>query len=253
MTARQALAAVLAFLRRAEAEPTGLAGAVVALVVSALASLLLWLPLSLPSRVIDGLIPEARCTGFQPGSLPMYGCSAWVALLRVVGPVVVIAALIVLRVPLRRLVRILLGPVPVEARFLVTPVAATLLFVVAWSGMHYATANESGILPQIVFPAVVGLFTHALARYGAALQRALAGFFAARDRYGVGIRLGAAVAVPLVVSLVITYEQRVTQTALKEQIVVLIGLVAGYLALAPRSGDLAAGLEGALGELRRRP
>jgi hypothetical protein len=46
--------------------------------------------------------------------------------------------------------------------------------------------------------------------------------------------------VPTLVSLVITNQERVSNPALKEQIVVVIGLVLAYLLLVPRSVDVAA-------------
>ena len=234
---------IRAALRRAQQEPTGFLAAVVVFVVCAVVSLIAWLPLSLPGRFIAGLIPQARCVGLTPGSPPMYVCSAWVGALAVVGPLILVAVLFVLRRPLARAVARVRERIPEEGRFLAAPITATLVFVIAWAGMHYQTADQSGLVPQTVFPAVVGLFTFAVQRWGPALQRALVPIFDLRDRYPIGIRLLAAIGIPLVVSLVITFEQRVTATAMKEQVVALLALVTGYIALAPRSGAMLAGIE----------
>ncbi|MEK7215695.1 MAG: hypothetical protein AAB289_08890, partial [Chloroflexota bacterium] len=122
-------------------------------------------------------------------------------------------------------------------------ITATLFFTISWSGAHTATALQSGILPQTMFPAVVGLFTFAVVRYGPPLQRSLVSFFDVRDRYPMKLRFGVAILVPFLASLLITFESRVSQTALKEQVVVVISLVTGYLAMAPRSGDLLAAVK----------
>jgi hypothetical protein len=56
------------------------------------------------------------------------------------------------------------------------------------------------------------------------------------------LRIAAAIVVPLALSLIITAETRVSNTAFKEQLVVLVGLVSGFLALSPRSGNVLAGV-----------
>lgn len=243
---------VLAFLARANAEPTGIGGAAVVVLASAILSIVGWVPLSLPARFLDGLVPAGNCVGSDPGSAVMYVCSAKVAALKIAGPIAIIALLIVLRARVVPLVVRGAQRVPPEARPLVPPLLATAVFVVSWGDIHAATGSETGILPQTVFPAVVGLFTYAVTRWNAAMQRALGPAFDQRDRLSKGMRYAAAIGIPLVVSLIITNEQRVSQTALKEQVVVIIGLVTGYLALAPRGGDLLAGAR-ELATLRRRP
>ncbi len=250
--AASAVRRVLDVMARANAEPTGVGGAAVVLVASALLSVVGWVPLSLPARFLDGLVPAGGCVGSDPGSLFMYVCSAKVAALKIAGPLAIVALLIVLRARLVPIVIRGAQRLPAEARSLVAPLLATALFVMSWGDIHAATGSETGILPQTVFPAVVGLFTYAVTRWNEAAQRALGTLFDRRDRLSRGMRYGAAIGIPLVVSLIITNEQRVSQTALKEQIVVIVGLVTGYLALAPRGGDILAGAR-ELAASRRRP
>ena len=88
-------------------------------------------------------------------------------------------------------------------------------------------------------------------RYGPTLQQRLAGFFELRDRFPARLRFAIAFAVPILISLLITAEFRVTQTALKEQLVVLISLCCGYLALAPRDGDPLSGVKQLMSERRK--
>jgi len=238
-------------LRRIHAEPTGLAQAAAALVAGAVLSLLLWYPLGLPSEVVRNVIarPTAICrygdffaADRAAGSLGMYLCSAAVGLLTFAGPVALLVLAFVLRRRIGRLVASGARFVPAEARFLVAPLLATALFGLAWSGSHYTTAWNVGLLPQTFFPGVVGLFTFAVARWGPPLQARLARFFDLRDRFSLGLRVAAAFAVPIVLSLLLTRETRVSLTAVKEQTIVLVGLLSAFLALAPRRGDLMAGV-----------
>jgi hypothetical protein len=240
---------IRAFLGRAQAEPSGLFAAVIVLVASALASLIGWIPLAWPSQFIDGVLPTVRCTTFQPGSPPMYGCSAAVGFLAIAGSLVIVVLLFILRRPIAAAVRALTSRVPQEARFLVAPIAGTLAFTVAWAGAHHATASLSGIVPQTVFPAVVGLFLYATARWGNGIRRALGPLLDLRDRYAIGWRIVVAALIPLALSLIITAEARVSQTALKEQIVAIVALITGYVALLPRTGPPLAGIEQTLREL----
>ncbi|MBI4318814.1 MAG: zinc ribbon domain-containing protein [Chloroflexi bacterium] len=230
------------FLRSVNREPTGLAAAGVVFVVGALVSLLGWWPLGLPARTINAFVPQGNCVGVVPGSFAMYVCSMKVAALSVFGPVGLMVLLIVMRQTVTAWLKTLMPRLHTEARFLVGPVAATALFTMAWAGVHDAAPGRSGLLPQNVFPAVVGLFTFAVGRYGPAVQRALGAFFDFRDRFPRWMRFVAAMLVPLALSLIITYQQRVSQETLKEQVIVLVALATSYLALAPRAGDLLAGV-----------
>ena len=228
----------IALLRKAQAERTGLGAAGAVFVVCAALSLVGWIPLGLIPGLIGGVIPEGDCTGLSPGTPFMYVCSVKVALLTVAAPLLVMCVLFVFRKQVTAWVARLVPKLPEEARFLIAPVLATLFFVISWSGAHQATALQTGVLPQTVFPSVIGVFTYGIARFGPALQRVLSSFFDVRDRYSVRIRFAAAVLVPFLISFIITLEDRVSQTAVKEQFIVLISLATGYLAMAPRTGDL---------------
>jgi Double zinc ribbon len=232
----------MAYLRFAAREPTGVAAAATVVLVCTLVSWLGWVPLSLPARLISAFVDHGDCAALQAGSLLMYPCSAKVALLTVAGPLAVIALLLLLRGVLGAGLRRLIARLPEDARFLAAPALATVMFVMSWADVHKDTAGESGLLPQTLFPAVVGLFAFVTARYGAALQRILAPFFAFRDRFPLWQRMLVAVTAPLLIALLLTLQPRVTEQAAKEQFVVLITLGAGYLALAPRSGDILSGI-----------
>lgn len=233
-------AGVMAFLRSVH-DGNGAKAAAVVFIVCAAISLIGWYPLSLPVRLIRTLLPDVSCTGTTPGTFGMYLCSAGVGLMVIAAPVLLMVVIFLLRKPLTERVERLTQKLPKETRFLVAPALATIIFVIAWSGVHKDTASQWGMLPQIIFPAVIGLFTFAVARFGPSVQGTLGSFFDSRDRLPRWIRLLAVIAVPMLLALLITYQERVTQEALKEQFIVLVALVMVYLMMSPRVGALASG------------
>lgn len=242
---------VVSFLRSVQQEKTGAAAAGLVFVVAAIVSIVGWTPLGWPPGFIRALVPQTNCVGVPIQSAQMYLCSVKVAMLVLAGPLVVMVVMFLLRKQITAQVGRLAPRLPQEARFLVAPVLATAFFVMGWSGAHQQTAFQSGILPQNVFPAVIGLFTFAVVRFGPKVQGALVAYFDVRDRFPVWMRLGVAILVPMLISVIITNQDRVSQEAFKEQFVVLVGLATGYLAMAPRSGDLLTGMRQAMTQLRR--
>jgi hypothetical protein len=238
---------ITSILRSAHENPSGLKAVLVIFVVCALVSLVGWYPLGLPTRLIRAVIPvNITCTNIDPGSFRMYLCSAGVGLLTIAVPLLSMLVIFLIRKPLTRWIQKLIPKLPEESRFLVMPAFATAFFVIAWSGAHRLTGTQWGILPQMVFPAVIGLFTYSVAQYGPKLQMSLKPFFDTRDKFPKLLRFLIVIAVPMVISLVITAQERVSQEALKEQFVVLVALVTGFMIMAPRSGDIMAGAQKAL-------
>jgi len=182
------------------------------LIVAALAALLsaaLWVPLGEPLRYLRATLPAGAF----------------------LGSVALSVILFVLRRPLpaaaKRLAR---AP---RLGFVVPSLLATALFALSWAGSHGDRASETGLLPQLVFPAVSGLFAFAVARYGPAVQRRGARYFRARDRLGARIRFVLLIALTTTVSYQLGRMLGVSDKALTEQLLVLVGMVAGYLLLAP--------------------
>jgi len=198
---------------------------------------LLALPARLPSSLLEGVVPYG-CP-YETRTVGMYLCSAKIALVSLIGPILITILVIVFRKRLGDLVRRVSPRLPANGQFLIPPLVATLAFTLAWAGSHYDIGGERGIVTQRVFPGFIGLFTFAVAQWGASLQRHLGAFFDFRDRFPVWQRVALLMLVPVVISLAITFEDRVTRPVLKEQVVVLLSVVAGYLALAPRAGGLA--------------
>jgi hypothetical protein len=181
------------------------------------------------------------CSTVAPGSTQMFFCSAGVALLQMLPAIVVLLLLFIFRRPLMRWVQGVTAKLPPGSQFLVAPVVATCLFVIVWAGVHYTLAMQVGLLPQIIFPTVIGLFTFIIVRYGDGLRRALDPFFEGRDRVPRWLRFVGVIAIPLLLSVLITqpWRQIVTAGPQLEHFIVLVALVVAFLLLTPRLGELA--------------
>jgi hypothetical protein len=168
----------------------------------------------------------------------MYLCSAKVAALTLVGPLAVTFVVVLFRRTIAKGVEKLSAKIPPSFRSVLGPGVATGCFTMSWSAMHSQTAGATGIVSQRMFPALIGLFTFAMSQFGPHLQRMMPGFFAFREKLPRILRFILAIAIPAAVALVITYQERVTNTAQKEQVVVLLSMCCGFLALTPRHGNL---------------
>jgi hypothetical protein len=228
--------------RLLESHPSGVIQGAAVAVVCAVISFVGWIPFSLPPQWFSAMFPPGNCSKYPVASMAMYLCSAKIAAFTLAVPLLTALIVFLLRRRLAALTATYLPKLPQAMRFLVAPAMATLFFVIVWAGAHYQTGGQSGFLPQKLFPAIIGLFTYITGRYGPDLQRSLAGFFDGRDKVPKFLRFVAVLLVPSLIALVITYQERVSATAIKEQLVVLVGLIMGYLMLAPRQGDLLAGI-----------
>ena len=240
------------FLASLNREGRGGAAALTVFVFCVIVSLVLWYPLSIPTRIIRAIIPvNINCTGSIPGSFQMYMCSAGVGLFTIAIPLLSMLVVFIFRKQLMRLAKKLTPKLPEASRFLIMPAFATIIFVISWSGAHKDTGFSWGLLPQMAFPAVIGIFTFAVAKWGKKIQLSLKSFFDSRDKIPRFLRFLLAAAIPLVISLVITFQDRVSFEALKEQFVTIVSLVVGFLVMAPRSGNIMAGAGKALAEQKK--
>lgn len=228
------------FFAKLQSDSSGFLSLLVVLATGVLVSYVLWVPFSQPAKAISDAFGDKNCANLTPGTGEMRRCAATVAVWKMIGPLVLAVAVFLLRKRLARLVAKLGSKLHPGGRPLLGPLLATLLFLLVWAGSHARTGGLTGIVPQKAFPAVIGMYTFAVVRYGPTLQLRMARFFERRDRVPVILRALFTLAVPTVVSLVITNQERVSDTAQKEQFVVLIGLVLAYFMLAPRGGDVAA-------------
>ena len=223
--------------RSAPQDKSGKKGVLVVLIVGAIVSLICWYPLSLPSRLIRALLPNLNCTNIRVGSMEMYLCSFAVGVITMIGPVLLMVLVFFFRKQLTKWIGRITPKLPVETRFLTAPTLATVIFTVGWSGAHQATALNWGILPHMIFPAVIGLFTYAVSFYGTGVQSSLIAYFNVRDKFPKILRYLLVIGIPMLIAIAITAQERVSLEALKEQFIVIVALVTGYLLMAPRSGE----------------
>jgi len=214
---------------------TGLLVSVVCVITSCIA----WYPLGGPVYAITLAFRGFGCGNVAPGSTTMFFCSAGVALLQMLPAAIVLVLLFVFRKPLVKWVDGITLRLPQGVRPYVAPVVATCIFVILWAGVHYTLPLQIGLLPQIIFPAIVGVFTFIVVRYGEGLQRALDPFLKSRDVLPRWLRLVGVVAIPLLFSVLITqpWRQVVVAGPQLEHFIVLVALVVAFLLLTPRAGQ----------------
>lgn len=230
----------------APAKGTAMVSLVIVFGVSFVMSWVGWGILSLVPLTINGIIPTGSCSNFNPGSAGMYVCSALVGLRVVFGSLVLAVALIMARKPIAAIISQINQAIPANYRSVMPAILAALFFAIVWAGSHANTGDLTGILPHRAFPALVGVFVHLTLTYGPGFMARHEGFFNARDRLPKFSRWFLVFLIPTGVSLIITYQDRVTSVAFKQQIVVIIGMLAAFIIMTPRSGnlsDLRRGLE----------
>jgi hypothetical protein len=201
---------------------------VCAVIPLALSNVLGW-----PVRLIKGVLPEWNCIGIVEGSAEMYLCSMRVGLLTMAPPLLIMLVIFLLRKVLNRGVTSLNKKIPVNYHYILPAALATILFTIAWGGYHASTLGVMGIVPHRMFPVFVGLFTYGVIRFGPSIQRSMGSFFRGRDKVPGFFRYILVIVIPMGIALLITKQQIVSQEALKEQFVVLVGLVLAYLLVSP--------------------
>jgi len=232
--------------------------------VCAVVSLVLWVPLSIPSLFLNGLVASklgiyglCDALNVRTGSPGMFACSSIVGVVTVaLGPVVTTVGLFVVRKQVARLLHRALQSLSGDRAFLVAPIIATAVFLVAWAGVHALTPFAVGLLPNAVFPAIVGVFTFLTVRHGRSVQSSLSWFFRMRDILPKWMRWLGVLAVPTAFAIGITVvfvgSDDLSLRSVREQAIVLVSLVAGYLLLAPREGDPLGTAKQVAAELRAR-
>ena len=223
-----------------EHDRSGVVGLLVLLAVGTLSSYVLWPLFAQPLSIVSDVLPTKTCSNETVGTTGMRLCGAQAGLIKMIGPLGLGVAIFFARKPLTRWTQALAKRLPTGLRPLVAPLLAIALFLLVWAGTHSESADQSGLLPQKAFPVLIGAYTYAVMQWGPSLQDRMSGFLDVRDRLPFAARLVITLAVPTLVSLVVTNQERVSNPALKEQVVVVIGLALAYLLLVPRSVDVAA-------------
>jgi hypothetical protein len=189
---------------------------------------------------INALIPTGSCSNFVPKTFGMYVCSAFVGLSVVFGSLVLAVAMILLRKPITAAINKLNAAVSEKYRSVMPAIVAAVFFAVVWSGSHYATGHSVGIVSHRAFPALVGVLVHLTIYYGPPFMARFPRLFESRDRLSKFSRWMLMLLVPTGLSLLLTFQERVTNEAFKQQFVVIVGMVLAYVILTPRPGAGAA-------------
>ena len=173
-------------------------GALVATTVTCLVvSVAGWLPLRAPAYTLGLVIPHGSCRNVQAGSPAMVICGTRSAGLVLLAPFVFTAILFLFRRRVRVFLRRALTPrLPSDWRFLAAPAIATGVFTMGWSYAHSSSWDSVGLIPDICFPTLVGLFAYLTARYVEVIQRRLRGYLVVRDRVGSWGRLAITIVLP---------------------------------------------------------
>jgi hypothetical protein len=187
-------------------------------------------------NLFRNIINPGNCSGYEVKTIGMYICSAFVAFKMLLGPLLVMLVIFLFRKSIIGFINKMKPKIPNDFQFLLAPLVSTFLFTIVWSGSHPSIMDTEGIIDQRSFPVIVGLFTFITTFYYKEIQKKLVPFFEKRDKFSKPIRYVFAFAIPFFLSLIITFEDRVSNVALKEQIIVIISLITGYLVLLPRSG-----------------
>lgn len=219
--------------------PLGMIGGVLATwFVTSLLSHQLWTTLRWPAEQIQERIGARDCASLQAGTWDMYLCSARVGFFRVLGPLVVVLMSILFRKPITAVVRRLRDRLPAGGG-LVSPIVVAMLFTMAYSQIHRdtTTADLGPLIPQKTFPAAIAVLTYVALRSGPRLTSHLGWFFRRRDRLPIAVRMSLVVLLPILLSYFLTNEDRVTDPARKEQLVIMATMVISYLAVVPTSGN----------------
>jgi hypothetical protein len=214
-------------------EPTGLVQAALVFAIGAALSAVLWLPATALAGKIATSMPYANCAplGHSPeGSR----CAIQNGITGFVPPLILAVLIVLLRGVLGRVVRLFTPRLPESGQFLLMPLVATTLFTLTWAAARRVRPDQPGLLPQIFFPAMAGLFTFAVIRWGPSLLRLLDVLVGQRDRIRTPIRMLIAAAVPLFFAIVIAPGQRAPVAARFDQLTVLVGMLSGFIMLAPR-------------------
>ncbi len=187
----------------------GLRPLAIVAVVAAVVSAALWVPLGEPLLFLRNALPAGAF----------------------LGSIALGAIVFVVRRPLQvfasRLARVL------PAGYAAPPLLATVLFALSWAGAHAGRGTDVGLLPQLIFPAVSGVFAFSVARYGQTLQGRAGGYFRARDHLGPRWRFILLMVLTTAASYALARVLGASGKVLTEQLLVVIGMLAGYLLLAP--------------------
>lgn len=220
---------------RLDEEKTGLLALLVAAVVCFAITALLYVPLGWPARLLNLLasrIPDGSCTVENtPGTLAYWFCNAGLALVSVVGSLLVVLGLWLARRHIKKGMAWVAAKLPKALRFLDKPVATTVLFAMAWSGIEFHFYRRPGLILDGLFPAIMGLVMFALVRWEDPIKQGLGPVWPLRDRLTKWARIGVLVAIPFLLALLLT---PILHSPKRDQLVAIVGLLLGWMLFTKR-------------------
>jgi hypothetical protein len=212
-----------------------LAGAVSAALCVTL-SYTLFPVMGLPGKIARQFLPTIRCWAHEPGSVQMWVCGAHSGLMVLLGGLI---AMVIALLFLAPIVKLATKVTPPGSNVLIGPLLGTLSFGLVFASAHDQTAYEYGIVAQRYFPAVIGIAVYLATRFGPALAGRFGPQLAKRDRIPLPLRIGLTAAVPVLLTFLTMSQDRVSETAVKEQAIVLVTMATAFVMLVPRDGDFA--------------
>ncbi len=219
-------------------DSSGIVGLLVVAGIAIVGSYLLWTPFAQPLAIIADVLPTKTCEGNVAGTSEMRSCAAQAGFIKMLGPMALGVGIFFARKPLTRWTQTAAQKLPRGLQPLVAPLLAVALFLLVWAGTHNDSSEQAGLLPQKAFPALIGVYAYAVMRWGQSLQARMPRFLDARDKLPFLARLAITLGIPTVTSFLITNQDRVSDSALKEQFVVVLGLALAYLLLLPRGDQI---------------
>jgi hypothetical protein len=185
-----------------------------------------WLPLRLAPAAVAHAISYAASVGTKTSTLAAL-VAEWKGIAAPLLFTIVMFAC-------KRRISSYIGPLvakvlPTDWMFIVAPAMATAIFTMSWSYTHLKKWDEWGFLPQILFPAAIGIFSFVSARHGAAVRYCLRHFLIVRDIVPRFLRLIASILLPSAISLLVV--QHIHDLPLAGQLSLVLSTLISYLVM----------------------
>ena len=100
-------------------------------IASAVVARVFWFLGFIPN-LFRNIVNPGNCSGHQVKTIGMYICSAFVAFKMLLGPLLVMAVIIIFRKSIFRLINKIKPKIPASYQFLVAPLVSTLIFTIVW-------------------------------------------------------------------------------------------------------------------------
>jgi hypothetical protein len=199
--------------------------------------LLAWTPFGVLNNLLRRHTAPGMCQSCQPETWTLFFFSARVALSVVFLPLLLVTIAFLSRKIVARLFARSADHLPPGVRYSVSATIATFFFTIAWTSLHYRKETLIGIVPQVFFPAIFGILTYGLLKYGVAVRGAVANRIKLAPLNATA-KWTISAALPLLLSFALPVGRHISLLPLKEQTIVIITTLVGFILLAPRNPGL---------------